>query len=366
MISRKRTALATMLLVLVVGQPLLAQGGGDRGRGQRGAAGPSLAPTPKSPAERDAFQAVQTAANGNPNQVITLTDTFMTTYPDSQLTGYVLRLRMEAYERLNKAKEASDAGEKALAAENKFLDDQTKKIEDDAAAAKGKKVDKNAPPPIDKNSPAYKALVDQTQKNRLYYYEKLTTFSLDMQDTAKMLSWGQMALKQEPDDLQTLLMLSSTLARHTASDPKDQASQLKEAEEWGSKGLKLLSDRLNSPMGASMNPAQKAGLLSDAHDTMALVYIKTNRYNEVQKEANLALAQKKDDAMAYYELGVAYINDKPQKVDEAMEAFAKSVFIGGDSKDIATDGLKQIYEQKNKSLVGMDDYVKKAGAKINP
>jgi cytochrome c-type biogenesis protein CcmH/NrfG len=75
-----------------------------------------------------------------------------------------------------------------------------------------------------------------------------------------------------------------------------------------------------------------------------------------------ALKSKPNDSVTYYRLGLAYVQD--QKNDQAMDAFAKSVFLNGVAEQPARDNLKALYVQKNKSEQGIEDYIQSAGKKI--
>src|SRR4051812_8835156 len=196
MTNRKGIALAAVLLTFVVYSPLMAQnrGGnprnGDAGRGgQRGGPAPvDYRPKASSPEEFTAFQAIN--AEPSPANKVTLADQFLTTYPTSNLAGYVQRFRMDAFTRLGKYKEAVVAGEAGLNIEMKYLENMIAKADAEAAAAKNapkdnKKVDKNAPPPpapIDKNSDAFKVLVEETNKAMLYYYQNLMSSYQSLND----------------------------------------------------------------------------------------------------------------------------------------------------------------------------------------
>src|SRR5581483_1796170 len=116
MITRKGVAFAAMLLTLTISAPLMAQ----RRNANEGkaASGPdAYAPKPASEAEFKAFQALQSETN--PTNKIALADQFLTTYPNSQLNGFVQRFRMESYSKLGKFKESAAAGEAGLALETK-------------------------------------------------------------------------------------------------------------------------------------------------------------------------------------------------------------------------------------------------------
>ena len=222
-----------------------------------------------------AFDALQ--KEPNPANKITLADQFLTTYPNSNLAGFVQRFRMDSFTRQGKYKEAIAAGEQGLALETKYLEMMIAKADADAAAAKNnnnkdnKKDNKNAPPappPIDKNSEAFKTLVENTEKAMMFYYQNIMSNYQQLNDAAKTLEWAQKALGQDPEDLLTLLTLSSVMAARPSTDQKEMDKQMKEAEEHGKKALSKVNALLASPVAAQMHPEDKAGLQSSAHQTL--------------------------------------------------------------------------------------------------
>ena len=377
MITRKGIAFAAMLLTVTVSSPLMAQRRNADAAGQRGQRGGApqaplnYNPKPGSPEEGAAFQAIQNEP-GQGNRV-TLSDTFLTTYPNSQLAGYVQRFRMEAFTRLGKYKEAVAAGEQGLALETKYLEGMLAKADAEELAAKNapkvdpKKVDKNAPPPpvpMDKNSEPFKALIDQTEKALLYYYQNLMSGSQALNDAPKTIEWAQKALGQQPDDLLTLLTLSSVMAARPSTDAKVMEGQMKEAEEHSKKAIGLVNTLLAGPMGAQIPPADKANLLSSSHQTLGRVYYNQKKYAESQREFGASLVAKKDDGDTHLFMGLALAQDKPPKVDDAMESLAKAVFLKGPSSAQANDVLKQMYMNVKKSMDGYDAFIAAAGAKL--
>jgi len=341
--------------------------GGQRG-GQNAV---DYSPKASSQEEFAAFQAINNETN--PANKITLADQFLTTYPNSQLAGFIQRFRMESFSRLGKHKEAVAAGEAGLALETKYLENMIAKADADAADAKNAGKDKNknkdkdknaASAPIDKNSDAFKSLVDQTEKAMMYYYQNLMTSYQAMNDAQKTIEWGQKALGQNPDDLLSLLTLSSVMAARPSSDPNEMEKQMKEAEDIAKKANTQVAALINSPASAQMKPEDKTGLQSTAHLTLGRIYYNEKKYSEAQKEFGAALVAKKDDPEVYFYMGLALAQDKPPKVDDAMESLAKSVYLKGVTEKQATDILKQLYQNSKKSMDGYDEFVKAAGAKI--
>ena len=360
MMTRKGTALIAFALALVVSQPLMAQ---RRNQQQQQGQGRNYAPAPANQDELNAFQAINSETN--PANRITLADQFLQKYPNSQLRGFIQRFRMDAFAKSNKPKEAIAAGEDGLAFEINYLQNLINKADAESGGSKDKKNDKKDKndQPIDKNSPEFKNFVDETQKAMMFYYQSIMSSYQQLNDAPKTIEWGEKALGQDPEDLLTLLTLSSVLAERPPSDEKQMQDQMRRAEEYGKKALEKVTALVSSPASASMDAQQKASLQSTAHQTLGLVYLNTKKFPDSEKEYQAAIAAKKDDPVAHFRLGLAYVQDK--KVDEAMDSLAKSVFLGGITQSQATDILKQLYEQKNKTLDGFEAYVKQAGAKVS-
>jgi len=255
----------------------------------------------------------------------------------------------------------------------KYLETMIAKADAEAAAAKNaprddkKKQDPKAPPmppPINKDSAAFKKLIDDTERAMMYYYQNLMSNYQQLNDAGKTIEWAQKALGQDPEDLLTLLTLSSVMAARPPADPKDMEKQMKDAEEHGKKALSKVNALLSSPMAAQMRPEDKASLASTANQTMGRIHYNNKKYSDAQKAYGAAIVAKKDDGEAYFYLGLALAQDKPPKVDDAMESLAKSIFLKGPTEAQASEILKQMYQNTKKSMDGYDEFIKQAGAKI--
>ena len=330
---------------------------------------PPVGPKAKSQEEATAFDAVR--VDRNPNTRVTLADNFLTTYPASELTGYIQRFRMEALKAVNKHKEAIAAGEAALAFEIKFMEDLIKRADQEQAAAKAaaeanrntRNRDRNAPPPpapLDKNSPEFQQFAQETERALMYYYQNLMDSYQQLNDALKTMEYAEKALGQDPEDLLTLLTLSSVMAERPPATGAEQHN--KRAEELGKMALQKVNAFLSSPAAANVPQEAKDGLSSQANSTMGLVYLNMKKWGDSQKAYIAAINAKKDDPVSYFRLGLSYAQDN--KIDLGMEALAKSVFLKGITEQQARDVLQQLYENKNKSLEGLDKFIADAGAKI--
>ena len=350
---RKGSSLMAMVLALSLSLPGLGQG--RRNQQQQKSSGgeqaqtATIGPRTQSAQELSAFNAFQNEPNAATK--VTMGDTFLTTYPNSELTGFVQLFRMEALTRLGKFQDAIAAGETGLSFEAKFMEDMAKRTESK---------DKNTK--IDKNSAEYKAFLDQAQKRKLSYYQLMMSDYQQLDNADKTLEYGEKTLSEDPENLAALLTVSTVMTERPPTDDKKKDEQMNRALERAKKAEAKVTELLNGPAGAQMRDNQKAELLSSVHQTLGLANLHLKKYSEAEKEYASAISAKKDDPISYYRLGVAYAQDK--KLDQGMEALAKSVYLKGVSESEARTALKQLYEAKNKSSDGLEEYIKTAGQKI--
>jgi len=347
MVTRKRFVFVALMLALTFGLPALAQRRNNQQQ-EAPASAPAqqIGPTAQSKPEFDAFVALQNEQN--PANVVSLGDKFITTYPMSQLNGYVQRFRMLALMRTGKCQDAITAGEAGLGLETSFLEQ---------LQAADPKVNK-----IDKDSADFKGFVTQTDAAKMQYYQTLMSCHQQLNNAEKTIEWGEKALSQNPEDLVSLLTVSTVLAEKAPTEEKQKEDQMKRALDLGKKGADKVTQLVSSPAAAQMREEQKSGLVSQAHQTLGLANLHLKKLGDAQKEYLLAIAAKNDDPISYYRLGLAYAQDR--KNDQAMEVLAKSVFLKGVSEAEARRTLTLLYEAKNKSTQGMEEYIAGAGTKI--
>src|SRR5437762_6894177 len=193
MVTGKRFVLVVSLsLALVV--PTFAQRRNAQQQEQPAAADKAqIGPMAQSKPELDAFVALQNEQN--PANIIASGEKFLTTYPTSQLKGYVQRFRMGALMRTGKCQDAITAGEEGLSLETSYLE-QLQNADP--------KVNK-----IDKNSAEFKNFIAQTEGAKLQYYQTIMSCYQQLNDADKTVEYGEKALKQKPDDLVSLLTVST-------------------------------------------------------------------------------------------------------------------------------------------------------------
>lgn len=297
-----------------------------------------LQPRPSGKEEFDAFQAIQN--DQNPSTRVPLADAFLAKYPTSELNGFVQRFRMEALSRTGKHKEAIAAADAAMKFELDFYNKKDQTV-------------------ANKNTEEWKKFMSEAAQARLYYLQNQMNSYQQLNDAPKTVETAELILEDNPEDLFALLTLSSVMAERPSTDEKQKEKEMKRAEEAGKKAVSMLSAR-----AAVLPPDQKANLMSSAHSTMGLIYLNQKKFGDSQKEYLTSITHRKDDPVAWFRLGLAYAQEKPAKVDDAMQALAKSVFLKGVTENQAKDILTQLYQQQKKSLDGLDQYIKDAGAKI--
>ena len=126
----KGSSLVAMVLAFSLCVPLFGQGRRNQqqqGSGEEQAQTTGVGPRAQSAPELNAFNAFQNEQN--PAAKVTMGDTFLTTYPNSELTGFVQIFRMEALTRLGKFQDAIASGEAGLSFESRFMDDIAKRTE---------------------------------------------------------------------------------------------------------------------------------------------------------------------------------------------------------------------------------------------
>ena len=157
-------------------------------------------------------------------------------------------------------------------------------------------------------------------------------------------------------------MFSNPMAKTPPASDAEKTKHMARAEELANEAMTALPKFIASPEASRLTDEQKTELTAQMHYTLGLIYLHQKKFGPAQTEFLTALKSKTDDPIAYFRLGVAYVQDS--KNDQAMEALAKSVFLKGVSEANARDILKQLYVLKNKSETGIEDYIKAAGAKI--
>src|SRR5262245_1922209 len=371
MITRKGPAFWALLFALTVSLPAFAQGRRNQQEQQKQQqqqqqvqAPQGVGPAPQSKDEADAFNALQ--REQAPDKKVQMAEEFIAKYPMSDFVQYAETFRLTGYSQMNKPKEAIAAAEKAIDATIKFGEKLVAKADADAKLTDKdkeniRKKDKNAAF-LDKNSPQFSAFMDQSEQRILAFHQAIIQSYQQLNDSAKMMEWGEKALGFKPDDINTLTMLSNVMAERPPTNEGERTKHMKRAEELANQAIAALPAFLSSPEAANIPDTAKSELTAQAHYTLGLIYLHQKRLGSAQQEFLTAVKSKPNDPVSYYRLGIAYVQD--MKNDQAMEALGKLVFLKGVSEQGVRDVLKQLWVNKNKFEQGLEDYIKTVGTKI--
>ena len=359
-------------------------------------------PTPNSQAELDALAAIETAI-GTPDS-LTLSDGFFTTYPESELTHLVRRVRVQTHVQMGDHRSTIAEAEAALVAESAFHDSRLAEIEDavedpefpefehefmnartvmyqsmmnayaglgDPArmAEYGEMALENANRdwesygPSMEGDPAYEQVAQAHQQTQLFLHQRLLAAYQNANNVDKLVEHAQRSLELDPRNLNALLVISTVMGDNPPADDSERQEHFEDARSYATDALDVLEDFLGSPAGAQLGEAQAANLLSSAHLTLGTIHFQTEEFDDAQREFRSA-AEAVPDPLTYFNLGLAYIQG--EEAADAMEAFARSVFLGGTTEAQAREMLERLYQIENNSLEGLDAYIQSEGSSIDP
>jgi tetratricopeptide (TPR) repeat protein len=155
-------------------------------------------------------------------------------------------------------------------------------------------------------------------------------------DVAKSIEYGEKSLKLQPNNLRSLVLLTSLLPQpqDMQGSDQDKENKLKETETDANKALQLLQT-LQKPPATTDDQFQKlkANVTSEIHSSLGMVHLQRALGNlagpdpaelgKAEAEYKLAVATSPEaNPQDYYRLGEVY--ERENKVDDAIDAFTKS------------------------------------------
>ena len=347
----------------------------------------------------NALEAEESAINR-----LTLSDAFLTEYPESQMKHQALIVRLQTYVGLENNQAIVTTGDAYIEAENAFYDAKLVEIgEDDTSEVDGFTIFQlnhlanltygyqslmNASRALNRveesarygnlafdtaeeawsinsqihedGSPEYQELDQRRRQAQLFFLQTVMSAYQDANDAERTVEYAERALGIDPQSLPTLITISSVLSERPPEDESEHEAHFESAEDYAEQALETLENFLDA-VGDQIGEAQRANLLSGAHFTLGTVYLNQEEWGDAQDEFEEALESVPTDAVAYLRLGMAYARD--EEAEDAMEALARSVFFNG--PDQARDLLEQIYETRNDDLTGIDAFIQSQGEEIS-
>jgi tetratricopeptide (TPR) repeat protein len=353
-----------------------------------------------SAAELEAANAID--AEESAINVLTLSDAWLTEYPESEIRHTVLLTRLRTYVNLDNNQGVLTAGEAYIAGESGFYDAKIAEIEDpsdvdgfadfqlnhfanltyayqsmmnanrglnrvDEAARYGDLAFNSASETwniqaqsLERGSPEYQEADQRRNQVQLFFLQNVMAAYQSANDADKTIEYAERALRIDPQSLATLITISQVMSERPPASELQREAHFESAAEYAEQALDVLANFLEAA-GAQVGAQQRVDLLSGAHFTLGTVYLNQEEWGDAQDAFEEALESVPTDAVTYLRLGMAYARD--DEAEDALEALARSVFLNG--PDQARELLEQIYEARNDDLTGMDAFIQSQGAEIS-
>jgi tetratricopeptide (TPR) repeat protein len=188
-----------------------------------------------------------------------------------------------------------------------------------------------------------------------YAYQAATQAYQAKNDYNKVLTYGELTLNENENNLVALLVLASAIPERTAKNDIDKESKLTQAEQYAKRGLEVLG-KLTMP--ANLTEEQWTQARKDAestpHAALGMIALIREDFPKAETEFQTATdLTSRPDPVTFYRLGLCYSFEK--KYDPALQALAKAASSGG-VKVTGADGATRDLVAEAK------DYVVKAKA----
>jgi len=191
---------------------------------------------------------------------------------------------------------------------------------------------------------------------------KAIVYRLEMQayqqknDFLNMKETGEKALKEDPNDAVTLILLASAIPERTRENDLDRDQKLAQAEDYAKRAL-VAVDKLEKP-SPQMPDADWEKVRNDAraqsYAALGLVALQRKQYQTAEEAFKKAVdMQSQKDPVVFWRLGLAY--EFTKKYEQAREAFKQAVDLGGvqaGGRDLAKEELQRVEEFLKKRQSG--------------
>ena len=182
-----------------------------------------------------------------------------------------------------------------------------------------------------------------TSRYRVEVYYWLVRGYMSANDVPKMQAAGEKDLELNPNDVQTLAILGSTLPRSLASNlsPEEKEKILTQAEQYSNKAIEL-APTLTKPAGMAdeMFIGAKNQTMAMAYSGLGLVAFRRGKFSDAipNLEKSVGL-EPEPDAVTYYVLALS--NEKTSHFDDAVTAFTKCAAIQSSLQATCKQGIDE-------------------------
>lgn len=162
-----------------------------------------------------------------------------------------------------------------------------------------------------------------------YAFQAATQAYQAKNDYARVLTYGEMTLAENEDNLVALLILASAIPERTSKSDADREEKLGEAERYAQRALAVLS-RLPKPPNVTEEPWERTRKDAESSPHAALGMIAMIREDFAKAEAEFKMATEfalRPDPVTLYRLGLCYSFQK--KYDLALQTLELASASGG-------------------------------------
>jgi tetratricopeptide (TPR) repeat protein len=233
-------------------------------------------------------------------------------------------------------------------------------------------------------------------KVKAFAYGNAMVASQNTDQIDKVLAYGDKVLGIEPNDLDTMIMLSAAITTKLPADEAGKKAALDKAEGLARKALAGIQPLLAQAQGAQKT--QIAQIDTQLHGTLGLIAYNRLDYAKSIEEYEAVLKTSPKDDVAHFYLGGTYQSlsaqasrqyqdavkaendakaakaDQPtiddlaakrqglenevrEKRDKAIDEYAIAVAIGGPVAQNARSALQKLWQNKNDNLNGLDEFI---------
>ena len=162
-----------------------------------------------------------------------------------------------------------------------------------------------------------------------FAFQSATQAYQSKNDFTRVLTYGELTLAENENNLVALLVLASAIPERTGKNDADRDEKLAEAEQYGKRALDLL---LKLPQPANLTPGQweqtKREAAATSHAALGMMNLIREDFEKAEAELKLAAdLASQPDPVTFYRLGLAYSFQR--EFDLALDALDRAAGVGG-------------------------------------
>ncbi|MBI4459501.1 MAG: hypothetical protein HY648_05535 [Acidobacteria bacterium] len=178
-----------------------------------------------------------------------------------------------------------------------------------------------------------------------YAFQVATQAYQAKNDYARVLTYGELTLAENENNLVVLLVLAAAIADRTSQDDADREEKFADAERYAKRALERLAT-LEKPLEAVQPEWEQAKRNAEgtAHAALGMVAMLRRDFARAESEFRLAVSlTSPSDPVLLYRFGLCYFFQ--QKHDLALDVLGRAAALGGVKVPAAEGGTKDLVEE---------------------